>query len=208
MSQAVSRLFYWAAYADKYGGAVKETQLYGTVIGIHEPVGTIGIVCPDQSPLLSFVSLVGAAIARSNSVVVVPSEKFPLLALDLYQVFETSDLPGGVVNIITGSSDHLTKYLAEHQAVDAMWYFGSSEGSAFVEHTSAVNVKRTWVNYGTTRDWADAGQGQGEEFLYHATQVLYVPAPVLVSLVPAPPVLVPAIPVPLFLYVLVLCRPG
>jgi len=171
VSQSVSRLFYWAAYADKYGGAVKETQLYGTVIGIHEPVGTIGIVCPDKSPLLAFVSLVGAAIARSNSVVVLPSEKFPLLALDLYQVLETSDLPGGVVNIITGSSDHLTKYLAEHQAVDAMWYFGSEEGSAFVEHTSAVNVKRTWVNYGTQRDWADAAQGQGEEFLYHATQV-------------------------------------
>jgi len=171
VSQSVSRLFYWAAYADKYGGAVKETQLYGTVIGIHEPVGTIGIVCPDQSPLLAFVSLVGAAIARSNSVVVLPSEKFPLLALDLYQVLETSDLPGGVVNIITGCSDHLTKYLAEHQAVDAMWYFGSEEGSAFVEHTSAVNVKRTWVNYGTQRDWADAAQGQGEEFLYHATQV-------------------------------------
>merc|ERR1712037_394757 len=123
------------------------------------------------SPLLAFVSLVGAAIARSNSVVVVPSEKFPLLALDLYQVLETSDLPGGVVNIITGSCDHLTKYLAKHQAVDAMWYWGSEEGSAFVEHTSAVNVKRTWVNYGTRRDWADAAQGQGEEFLYHATQV-------------------------------------
>ena len=171
VGQSVARLFYWAAYADKYGGAVKETQLYGTVIGIHEPVGTIGIICPDESPLLAFVSLVGAAIARSNSVVVVPSEKFPLLALDLYQVLETSDLPGGVVNIITGSSDHLTKYLAEHQAVDAMWYWGSKEGSAFVEHTSAVNVKRTWVNYGTTRDWADPSQGQGEEFLYHATQV-------------------------------------
>merc|ERR1712107_418569 len=119
------------------GGAVKETQLYGTVIGIHEPVGTIGIICPDESPLLAFVSLVGAAIARSNSVVVVPSEKFPLLALDLYQVLETSDLPGGVVNIITGSTDHLTKYLAEHQAVDAMWYWGSKEGSAFVEHTGS-----------------------------------------------------------------------
>merc|ERR1712226_1014393 len=101
----------------------KETQLYGTVIGIHEPVGTIGIVCPDQAPLLSFVSLVGAAIARANSVVVVPSEKYPLPALDLYQVFETSDLPGGVVNILSGERDHVTKYLTEHMDVDAVWYF-------------------------------------------------------------------------------------
>jgi len=171
VSHSVARLFYWAAYADKYGGTVQETQLYGTVIKIHEPVGVIGIACPDKSPLLSFVSLIGAGIARSNSVVVIPSEKYPLLALDLYQVFETSDLPGGVVNILSGSRDHIAKYLVEHQNVDAMWYFGSQEGSKFVEHTSAVNVKRTWVDYGIARDWADERQGRGEEFLYHATQV-------------------------------------
>jgi len=169
--QAVSRLFYWAGYADKYGGTVQETQLYGTVIKLHEPVGVIGVTCSDQSPLLSFVSLVGPAIARANSVVVVPSEKYPLPALDLYQVLETSDLPGGVVNILSGDREHITKYLVEHQNIEAMWYFGTKEGSAFVEHTSAVNVKRTWVNYGLSRDWSDPEQGQGEEFLYHATQV-------------------------------------
>ena len=81
--------------------------------------------------------------------VVAPSEKYPLLALDMYQIFDTSDLPGGVVNILTGGSDHLTKYLAEHQNVDAVWYFGASaKGSKFVEWASAVNVKRTWVDYG------------------------------------------------------------
>ena len=171
VDQSVGRLFYWAAYADKYGGEVKETQLYGTVISINEPVGVIGIACPDEAPLLAFISLVAAAIARSNAVVVVPSERFPLAALDLYQVLETSDLPGGVVNILTGSRDHLTKYLAEHQAVDAMWYHGSREGSAFVEHASADNVKRTWVSHGLARAWAEPAQGQGQEFLYHATQV-------------------------------------
>jgi len=171
VSLSVQRLFYWASWADKYGGAVQETQIYGTVIKIHEPVGVIGIACPDASPLLSFVSLFGAAIARSNSVVMVPSEKYPLLALDMYQIFETSDLPGGVVNILSGSRDHVTKYLAEHQNVDSVWYFGSAAGSHFVEHASAVNVKRTWVDYGVSRDWQNEEQGQGEEFLYHATQV-------------------------------------
>jgi len=171
VAMSVARLFYWAAYADKYGGTVQETQLYGTVIKIHEPMGIIGIACPDKSPLLSCVSLMGAAIARSNSVVMVPSEKYPLLALDLYQVFETSDLPGGVVNILSGSRDHISKYLVEHQNVNAMWYFGSQEGSKFVEYTSAVNVKRTWVDYGIGRDWTDEKQGRGEEFLYQATQV-------------------------------------
>ena len=89
----------------------------------------------------------------------------------MLQVFETSDLPAGVVNIVTGSRDHLSKYLAEHQDIQAMWYHGSAEGSRFVEHASADNVKRTWVNYGLDRDWASLEQGQGEEFLYHAIQV-------------------------------------
>lgn len=167
----VSRLFHWAAFCDKYGGAVQETQLYGTVLRIHEPVGLIGVACPDIAPLLGFVSLVAAAVARGNAVVVVPSEKYPTIALSMYQVLETSDLPGGVINILTGSRDHITKYLAEHQDLQAVWYFGSLEGSKFVEHTSAVNIKRTWVNYGLGRNWLDADEGQGEEFLYQATQV-------------------------------------
>ncbi|XP_069173387.1 aldehyde dehydrogenase family 16 member A1-like [Procambarus clarkii] len=170
VDSTVARLFHWASFCDKYGGAVQETQMYGTVLKIHEAVGIIGIACPDNAPLLSFVSLVAAAVARGNAVIAVPSEKYPTVALSLYQVLETSDLPGGVINILTGSRDHITKYLSEHQDLQAMWYFGSLEGSKFVEYASAVNVKRTWVNYGLNRDWFDPHQGQGEEFLYHATQ--------------------------------------
>jgi aldehyde dehydrogenase (NAD+) len=90
------------------------------------------------------------------------------------QVFDTSDLPGGVVNIITGERDHLAKYLSEHQDVQAVWcHGGSATTSQFVEHAAADNVKRTWVDYGLhqKRDWTDNVQGAGEEFLYHATQV-------------------------------------
>jgi len=169
--KSVERLFYWAALADKFGGTVQETQLYGTVIKIHEAVGVIGIGCPDSNPLLGFISLLAPAIARGNSVIVVPSERNPLAALDLYQVFDTSDLPGGVVNILSGEKDHVIKYLTEHQDVDAVWYFGSQQGSKFVEHASSVNVKRTWVNYGLeNRDWFNDAQGQGDEFLYHCVQ--------------------------------------
>ncbi|XP_069462460.1 aldehyde dehydrogenase family 16 member A1 isoform X2 [Ambystoma mexicanum] len=167
---SIQRLFYWGAYCDKYGGSVQETLLYGATVQIREPMGVIGIACPDESPLLSFVSLFAPAIVRGNAVVVIPSEQFPLPALDFYQVFDTSDLPGGVVNILTGGRDHLTKFLVEHQDVQAMWYFGSDQGSKFVEWSSAENVKRTWVNYGVQRSWEDPEQGAGEEFLYHATQ--------------------------------------
>nr|XP_022292443.1 aldehyde dehydrogenase family 16 member A1-like [Crassostrea virginica] len=168
---SIQRLFHWGAYCDKYGGGVQETTLYGATVKIHEPVGVIGIACPDAYPLLGFVSLFAPAVVRGNTMIIIPSQKYPLSALDLYQVFDTSDLPGGVVNILTGDRDHLTKYLSEHQDVQSMWYFGSGEGSKFVEFTSAENVKRTWVNYGLERDWTDPEQGQGEEFLYQSVQV-------------------------------------
>ncbi|XP_054848533.1 aldehyde dehydrogenase family 16 member A1 [Eublepharis macularius] len=168
---SIQRLFYWAAYSDKYGGAVQETILYGASLLFREPLGVIGIACPNEQPLLSFVSLLAPAIVRGNCVVMVPSERYPLPALDFYQVLDTSDVPGGVVNIISGNRDHLSRGLAEHQDVQAMWYFGSKEGSAFVEWASSGNLKRTWVNYGAQRRcWSDLQEGAGEEFLYQATQ--------------------------------------
>jgi aldehyde dehydrogenase (NAD+) len=175
---SIERLFTYAAYADKFGGTVQETELRGLTVAIREPIGVIGIACPDEAPLLAFVSLFAPAISRGNTVVIIPSEKHPLSATDFYQVLETSDVPAGVVNIVTGERDVLTKTLAEHDDVDAVWYFGSAVGSYHVETASAANMKRTWVNYGETRDWTDAHQGAGEEFLHEATQVknIWVPA--------------------------------
>jgi len=174
---SVDRLFTYAAWADKYGGSVQETTLRGITVGVNEPVGVIGVACPDENPLLAFVSLVAPAIARGNTVVAIPSEKYPLSATDLYQVLDTSDVPPGVVNIVTGGRDHLTKTLIQHEDVDGMWYFGSAEGSYWVEYLSAVNMKRTWVNFGLTLNWFDADMGAGSEFLREATQVknIWVP---------------------------------
>src|SRR5690606_32188633 len=129
------------------------------------------IACPDDSPLLAFVSLLAPAIARGNTTIVIPSEKYPLSATDFYQILETSDLPAGVVNIVTGKRDHLTKTLAEHEDVDSIWYFGTAEGSYFVENLSSSNMKRSFVNYGIARDWANPEQGEGEEFLHESVQV-------------------------------------
>jgi aldehyde dehydrogenase (NAD+) len=175
---SISRLFSYASYADKFGGSVQETPMRGITIGLHEAIGVIGIACPDEQPLLGFVSLVAPAIARGNTVVVLPSETYPLAATDLYQVLDTSDVPSGVVNIVTGKRDHLTKTLAEHDDVAAMWYFGTTEGSYHVEALSAGNMKRTWVNYGHPRDWYNREQSEGEEFLREAVQVknIWVPA--------------------------------
>ncbi|MBN8656711.1 MAG: aldehyde dehydrogenase family protein [Anaerolineae bacterium] len=174
---AVERLFSYAAWADKYGGSVQETTLRGITVAVNEPVGVIGIACPDENPLLGFISLMAPAIARGNSVVMIPSQKHPLSATDFYQVLDTSDVPGGVVNIVTGDRDHLVKTLVQHEDVDSLWYFGSADGSYHVENESAANMKRTWVSYGSSRNWLDREQGEGHEFLHEATQVknIWVP---------------------------------
>ena len=88
-----------------------------------------------------------------------------------YQILETSDVPAGTVNIVTGHKDELAQVLAKHDDVDAIWYFGNTEGCKDMEFLSADNMKRTWVNYGKYRNWLDKEQGEGEEFLKHATQI-------------------------------------
>ncbi|HLG62504.1 MAG TPA: aldehyde dehydrogenase family protein [Ktedonosporobacter sp.] len=171
MQATLSRLFSYAAWADKFEGTVHQPPLRGVALAMREAIGVMALTCPDEYPLLGFISLVAPAIAMGNTVVVIPAPSSPLSATDCYQVFETSDLPPGVVNIVTGDRDALSKVLAEHDDVDAMWYFGTAEGSKMVELASAGNMKRTWVNYGYARNWLDIVQGEGEEFLREATQV-------------------------------------
>ncbi len=168
---SISRLFSYAAWADKYEGVVHRPPLRGAVLALPEPIDVIGMACPDEYPLLGFISLVAPAIAMGNTIVVIPSPQSPLSATDCYQVFETSDLPAGVVNIVTGDRDTLSQVLADHDDVDSMWYFGPLEGCRRVELASAGNMKRTWVSYGHTRDWLDTMQGEGQEFLRESTQV-------------------------------------
>jgi aldehyde dehydrogenase (NAD+) len=167
---SISRLFTYAAWADKYDGAVHSIPIRGVALAMHEPIGVIGIACPDAYPLLGLVSMVAPAIAMGNTVIAIPSEPFPFSATDFSGVLEASDVPGGVVNIVTGATDVLAKVLAEHDDVEAMWYFGSRDGVTMVEHASASNLKRTWCVW-RGRNWVDAHQGEGREFLRAATQV-------------------------------------
>ncbi len=167
---AVARLFTYAAWADKYDGAVHQTPIRGVTLAMHEPIGVMGIACPEEHPLLGFVSLVAPAVAVGNTVIVLPAESRPLAATELYTVLEASDVPPGVINIVTGAKDALAKVLAEHDDVDAVWYFGNQAGGAEVERASAGNMKRTWVEW-HSRDWMDRAHGEGREFLREATQV-------------------------------------
>jgi len=171
VASSVARLFSYGAWADKFDGAVHSPPLRGVALAMNEPIGVLAVACPDIPPLLGFVSLVAPAIAMGNRVIALPSERHPLSATDLYQVFDTSDVPGGVVNIVTGDKDALASVLAKHDAVDAIWYCGSPQGSADVERASAGNLKQVWVDNGSARDWLDPADGEGEVFLRAATQV-------------------------------------
>jgi aldehyde dehydrogenase (NAD+) len=173
---SVERLFTYGAWADKYDGAVHSVPIRGVAIAMNEPIGVIGIACPSDNPLLGFVSLVGPAIATGNTTIVIPSEPHPLAATDFYSVLETSDVPDGVINIVTGDRDALSKVLAEHDDVDAMWYFGTRDGVRAVELASASNMKRTWATW-HDRNWLSAGDAEGREFLRAATQVKNVWVP-------------------------------
>jgi aldehyde dehydrogenase (NAD+) len=173
----IERIFSYAAWADKFDGAVHNPPFRNIALALHEPIGAMGIVCPFEMPLLGFISLVMPAIAAGNAVIALPSEAYPLIIADLYQVFETSDLPGGVVNIVTGHSAELTKVLAEHDDVDAIWSFGDEASGALVKSLSAGNLKQVFTNEGRAINWLDVKQGEGRWFLEHATQVknIWVP---------------------------------
>ena len=173
---SISRLFTYGAWADKYDGAVHSVPIRGIAIAMNEPIGVIGIACPNDHPLLGFVSLIGPAIATGNSTIVIPSEPHPLAATDFYSVLETSDVPSGVINIVTGAKDGLAKVLAEHDDVEAIWYFGEQDGVRIVELASASNMKRTWATW-QDRNWFDRMEGEGREFLRAATQVKNVWVP-------------------------------
>jgi len=168
---SIQRVFYYAAWADKYDGLVHSTIQRNVTLAMPEPIGTMGIIAPNDFPLLGFISTVIPALAMGNRVVVVPSELSPLAATDFYQVMDTSDLPAGALNIVTGASDDLAKVLADHYDIDGIWYFGNTDISAHIEKAAADNMKRTWVNHGKIRDWRKEQQGFGEQFLREATQI-------------------------------------
>ena len=168
---SIERLFLYAGWADKYDGLVHATPYRNVTVAMNEPIGVIGIVCPDAHPLLAFVSTIAPALATGNAVVVIPSERHPLAATDFYQVCDTSDLPGGALNIVTGLRKELVKTLASHDDIDQVWYFGPPEGEREVELASAGNMKRTFGDHGLVRDWTSDREAAGRELLREATHV-------------------------------------
>jgi aldehyde dehydrogenase (NAD+) len=177
VQRSVERLFSYAGWADKFDGAVHNPPMRNVSIAMNEAIGTIGVVCPPEFPLLGFFTMVLPLIAAGNTIVAVPSESYPLITGDLYQVFETSDLPGGVVNIVAGRATELLKVLAEHDDLDGIWCYGDSEMCASAKALSVGNLKQVWTNEGRHIDFFDNPQSEGRWYLEHAHQVknIWVP---------------------------------
>ena len=171
VEMSISRLFTYASWADKYEGRIHMPPMRGVALAMPEPLGVVGVLCPDESPLLGFISLIAPLLAVGNRVVAVPSAAHPMSATDFYSVLETSDVPAGVLNIVTGDTAELAKTLAQHNDVDAVWAFGSAELSKQVEQDSTGNLKRTFVDYGRAIDWQSPASGEGELFLRRATEI-------------------------------------
>lgn len=167
-------IFAYAAWADKYESVVHQTPMRGLTYTLHEPIGTVGVVCADEAPLLGFLQLVLPVIAMGNTAVVVPSEANPIPILELYRTLDASDLPAGVLNIVTGLRSEIGPTLCGHDGVDSVWHFADKDGSAEAERLSVGNLKRTWARLGKPVNWFDFDQ---RECLRQATQVknIWVP---------------------------------
>ena len=171
-SQSCERLFYYASMADKFEGSIHNPPIRGLTLAMKEPLGVITTILNDDSPLLSLITIMASVFSTGNSNIIVPGQKTSLIATELYQVFDTSDVPAGYVNILTSQDNNLNKTLSQHENIEGIWYFGSNriEKSNIIKNTSS-NLKRFWCPDEKNIDWASNSEHFLNEFLYQSTQV-------------------------------------
>lgn len=155
---SIDRLIYYAGWADKYQqifSAVNPVSSSHFNFSVLEPTGVVGIIAPDDTSLLGLVSNVAPCIVGGNTCVVLASEQKPLSAVSFAEVLHSSDVPAGVVNILTGYRDELSGQFASHMDVNAVVYCDASKKVATAIQTAAAdNIKRVVARVNT--DWAQA----------------------------------------------------
>lgn len=170
VESAIDRWVYYAGWSDKY------PQLFGSVnpvagpyynFTVPEPTGVIGVVAPEQPSLLGLVSRIAPAIVGGNTVVAITSEKQPLAAITLGEAFETSDVPAGVINLLSGLKSELVPWMAAHMDVNAIDTTGvATEAIATVQKAAAENVKRVVHFDAASIGWDDDRRSQGPYAIY------------------------------------------
>ncbi len=153
---AIDRLIYFAGWSDKY------QQIFSSVnpvasshfnFSVLEPTGVVGVIAPDDSGLIGLVANVAPALVGGNACVVLASEKLPLSAISFAEVLHSSDVPAGVVNLLTGHRDELAGHFASHMDVNAVVVCGADEAArARVQTLAADNIKRVVAR--RDRDWS------------------------------------------------------
>ena len=171
-SQSCERLFYYAAMADKFEGDVHNPPMRGLTLAMKEPLGVMTSILSDDSPLLNLVTVMGSVFSTGNTNIIVPGQKTSLIATELYQVLDTSDVPGGYVNILTAKENELNKTLSQHENIEGIWYFGadSAQRSEIVKNTTS-NIKRYWCPEEKHIDWTNTSEQFLNEFLHQSTQI-------------------------------------
>ena len=156
---AVDILFTYAAWADKFEGRAKSVPIRGVALAMREPVGRIAALCPDAAPLLGLVMPMAAALSTGNTITLCASQPFPLAATDFYHIIEASDVPAGVVNILTGSQADLAPHLGAHMDIDSVWCLSGEGATQAVKVKASSNIKRVWTGAAPEDhlSWLDAG---------------------------------------------------
>jgi acyl-CoA reductase-like NAD-dependent aldehyde dehydrogenase len=156
VDSAIDRWVWYAGWADKLAQVLGASNpVAGPYFNftIPEPTGVVGIVAPEKPPLLGLVSRLAPVIVGGNAAVVVASERRPLAAVTLAEVLATSDVPGGVVNVLTGRKSELCPVLAAHMDVNALDLAGVEGDRKELERLAAENVKRVVSNGDGQSPW-------------------------------------------------------
>ena len=170
--QSIERLFYYGAMADKFEGSIHNPPIRGLTLAVKEPIGVVANILNDDYPLLSLITTLGSNFAAGNASIIVPGQKTSLLATELYQLLETSDVPAGYINILTTKQNSLNKILSEHENIDGIWFFSENNNERLkVIQSTTSNLKRTWCPQSKNLDWSSKEEDFLEEFLYQSTQV-------------------------------------
>jgi acyl-CoA reductase-like NAD-dependent aldehyde dehydrogenase len=158
---SIDRIVYYAGWCDKYSpifSSVNPVSSSHFNFSVQEPVGVVGVIAPEDSSLIGLVSTILPIIAGGNTCLVLASEKLPLCAITFAEVLNSSDVPGGVINILTGTQKELIETFATHMDINSVLYSGGiNENLKLIQELSVVNVKRVYsYNY----NWTDENEGQ------------------------------------------------
>ena len=170
--QSCERIIYYASMADKFEGNIHNPPIRGLTLAVKESIGIVASIMSDNQPLLNLSTIISSLFANGNSSIIVPSEHTSLIATSLYQVFETSDIPSGSINILTAKQNALNETLAKHENIDGIWTFSSDPKiRSSIIHSTAYNLKRFWCPKNYNIDWSNTSEEFLNEFLYQGSQV-------------------------------------